>query len=354
MANEFTIDYTKFEPKKLTFTQMTENTRSKGQLIAFPEYPNNGADNGVYIQSPWIKLYTYGVPRLGEYYKTDSDRSHLRVPFDLSHEEIVKYVDIHKEMDKILSSDELKETLFGPKKAKKYTYQPIIREGQDKLEDSDSDEETNKNKKPAAPRPPYMKIKLDTTYPEGNVKSSVFESIMNPDTNKRVRTKVEGIVTIDDFAEKVRYLSNIRYIAKLVKVWAHPLTKKDPQYGVVFKLVKIEVEPAPKSASSMYKQIYESDNFIDSDTDNLPSIAKMKLDKSTESDESSDEITKPVIADSDESDSEIEVVTTKTTSKIVEVSSDSDDSENEEPEPEPEPVKVKAVTKKAPVTKSKK
>jgi hypothetical protein len=101
MANEVTVDYSKFDVNHLTFTKLEENSRSKGQLIAYPRFDptNSGKEGALFLQSPWLKLFTYGVPRLGEYYKTDGDRSHLRVPFDMSIPEIALFAQKMKEID---------------------------------------------------------------------------------------------------------------------------------------------------------------------------------------------------------------------------------------------------------------
>ena len=324
MANEITVDYSKFDVNHLTFTKVEENSRSKGQLIAYPRYDptNSGKEGALFLQSPWLKLFTYGVPRLGEYYKTDADRSHLRVPFDMSIPEVSAFVKKMKEIDDKFSSPEMMETMLG-KKSKKYKYQSIFREGQDQTSnESDDDDEKEITVKDTSPRPPYMKIKLDMTWPDNDVKTQVFNSILDQNSNKRTRTKVENIKTIDDFANVVRYLSNVRLMFRPVKFWAHQLTKKDPQCGIVFKLLKVEVEPN-KSSNSMYKQIYENDNFIDSDNDDesLPKVIETLTVKETKVIDIEDDNSE------DESDNDEPIITTKTT--IVEVESDSSDSDEE-------------------------
>jgi hypothetical protein len=343
MANEVTVDYSKFNVNHLTFTKVEENNRSKGQLIAYPRYDptDTGKEGALFLQSPWLKLFTYGVPREGEYYKTDADRSHLRVPFDMSIPEVAAFVAKMKEIDEKFGSPEMMETMLG-KKAKKYKYQSIFREGQDQTtnESDDEDGEKDTKAKVSPPRPPYMKIKLDMTWPDNEVKTQVFTSVLDQSSNKRLRTKVENIRTIDDFANVVRYLSNVRLMFRPVKFWAHQLTKKDPQCGIVFKLLKVEVEPN-KSSNSMYKQIYESDNFIDDDDDEpLPKI----------------DVSAPVVLkqtkvtndnDSDEESDDEPVITKKAT--IVEVESDSDDSD-EEPDEEPIAQQKNAKGKKPTVT----
>jgi hypothetical protein len=366
MANEGTVEYSKFDVKHLSFTKLEENSRSKGQMIAYPRYDptNSGKEGPLFLQSPWIKLYTYGVPRLGEFYKTDADRSHLRVPFDLSIPEVAEFAEKMKSIDAYLGSAECMEKMLG-KKAKKYKYQPIYREGQDQTNGESDDEEEDKQKKSkeTAPRPPYMKIKLDTTWPDNNIKTQVFNSVLNKDTGKRTRTKVENMNTVDDFANVVRFLSNVRLMFRPVKFWAHGTSKKDPECGVVFKLIKVEVEPN-QTSNSMYKQIYDNDNFIDSDGEDEPlpkkleepetvfSKATTKAVKKEESDEeeSSDDeepvkskSTKKVESDDEESDDEVVV---QKTQQIAQVDSDSDESSEDD-----EPVKPKGKGKKAPPAK---
>jgi len=270
MSSDTTVDYTKFEVTKFEAPKPEENDRSMGQLVSYPSY-NGGS---LYLQLPWVKLYTYGIPRLGEFYKTDDDRSHLRIPLDLSIPEIADFVNKIKAIDAKFSSEEYKDKLFG-KKAKKYTYSPIYREGQPQEEDSDDDDDTKKSKAKAAPRPPYLKVKFDLTWPDKKVKTTIFESNLNTSTNKRDRKKLD-VSTIDEAANALRYMSTVRPIAWCVKLWAHNDKKKDPQYGLTFKLIKIEVEPAPKMGNYVSsKDIQESSAFVDSDDeDNVFNITK--------------------------------------------------------------------------------
>ncbi len=341
MSSDTTVDYTKFEVTKFEAPKPEENDRSMGQLISYPSY-NGGS---LYLQLPWVKLFTYGIPRLGEYYKTDADRAHLRVPLDLSIPEIADFVNKIKAVDAKFSSDEYKEKLFG-KKAKKYTYSPIYREGQAQEDDSDEEE----SKKPKAPRPPYVKLKFDLTWPDKKVKTTVFESILNTTTNKRDRKKIE-VSSIDDMANALRYMSTVRPISRCVKLWAHNDKKKDPQYGLSFKLIKVEVEPAPRMGNIVSsKDIQESSAFVDSDDDNehvFSAITKkaqptpVSLDKDSD-DEQVIVQKKTVQVDSDsESDDEPKTPAPKKPVAKQVAESDSDD----EPVKKPAPKKGKGKTK---------
>jgi hypothetical protein len=331
--SETIVNYTDFTPANLSFTKLEENDRSNGQLVGYPRY--NGAT--VDLQLPWIKLFTYGVPQLGQYYKSDADRSHLRIPLDVNNPEVAEFINKIKELDTLMASPDMGEKLFG-KKAKKYRYTPIFREGHVPVEESDDEDEPKKAKKPSAPRPPYIKAKLNLTYPERNIKTKVFESELNSETNKRTRTKLESIVSIDDFANIVRYQSNVRCIIRPFKIWAHSLTKKDPEFGISLRLERIEVDKS--SIAGAYKSAYTAEEFIDSDDEEeLPKIEKVAVSEPVAASK------KAVVEESDSSDDEPVI---KATAKVAEVAS-SDDSDSDD-----EPV-VKAPSKaKKPVAKSKK
>lgn len=327
-SNEIT-NYTNFNPELLKFTKLEENDRSNGQLVGYVNYGETNSP--LLLQLPWIKLFTYGIPNLGQYYKTDADRSHLRLPLDPSIPEVADLINVFKSIDNLFTNTERLEQMLG-KKSKKYKLATCFKEGQEQI----IDEDDPKPKKQTAPRPPYVKLKLDLTWPANEIKTVVYESVLDPVTNKRTRTKVDTVRSIDDFASVVRFLSTVRCIIRPVKVWAHSITKKDPEFGITFKLVKIEVENANKTNKTLYKSLYESDNFIDSDTEEeLPKVAMTQPSK--------------LLLDNNDDDSSDEEVVVKQPNAIIEVDS-SDDSEDE--------IKVTApvVTKsKKPVaTKSKK
>ena len=145
-----TVKYSDLEASRLSFTDLEANERSKGQLIAYPRYnhPTLGEGQALFLQAPWIKITHYGVPSLGEYYQKDEDRAFIKVVLDYSDPEIVKMASELKKIDAVYGSDDFKKKSFD-KKASKYEYQPIVREPEE-------DDE-------GVARPPYMKLKLDTS-----------------------------------------------------------------------------------------------------------------------------------------------------------------------------------------------
>jgi hypothetical protein len=217
------------------------------------------------LQAPWIEMNAYGIPQIGEYYKTDKDRAFIKIPLDLNNPEVKEFYEKLQSIDELMSSKKFKEQQFGAKASKyKYAY-PICRVP---VEDEEEDEDKDK-KKSKYPRPPYMKVKLDATWPETKITTQVFTSIMKDGKREREKQEVESV---DDFANHVRYLSKIRPIITPVKAWCEKKAKmgsNEMQYGVTFKLVKIEVEPHVGGGSNM-SQYMNNDAFIDSDDEEDP------------------------------------------------------------------------------------
>lgn len=362
-SQEKITNYTEFNASKLNFTKLEENERSNGQLIAYPRYTLNDVEISLDLQLPWMKLSTYGIPTLNEktqkYYKSDADRAHLRLPLDLSNPEVADFVARIKELDTLMESPEMCEKLFDPEvfgtKAKKYKYSPIFRE---------SEFIPNPKNPSALQKPPYIKLKLDTIWPDNEIRTKIFISELDSVTNKRTRTKAEGVRTVDDFAAIVKWQSTIRCIARPFKMWAHPMTKKDPEFGIGWKLMRIEVE---KVATSVYKSLHESDNFLDSDSDDelQVQVGSISINDSVVANikevDSKDKSRSIVDVDTDDSDDD-EVQQT-VPSKIVEIDSDDSDEDDaptpsktvvSKPEPEEESDEESEEEVVAPPPKSKK
>ncbi len=359
-AKEMTTNYSDVDVTRLGFTDLEENTRSKGQKIAYPRYdhPTHGTDSPLFIQFPWVNLNSYGIPRLGEYYSDDSQRSFVKIPLDQSIPEVKQFSELLQAIDEKIGSDEFKEKMFGSK-ASKYEYQPIYRLPQEEDEDAKKDP----NKKDYGPRHPYMKLKIDTTYPDNKVKSIVFTSI--PGANgKRTRTKVDGISSIDDISSHICFMSKIRPIGRPVKLWAQAPNKKDPTYGLTFKMAKVEVEPPSKSNSNV-KQYLESDAFLDSDEDETIETVKPAVTTKSTTSASTKAPTKQVAqVDSDEeseqesdeeSDEEVAKPVAKAAAKapVKQVAQADSDEESEEEDVKPAKKAPAKAAAKAPA-KSKK
>lgn len=278
-TKSLTTKYDKFDSERLSFTPLEENERSKGQKIGYPRYnhPSLGEGQPLFLQSPWITLFNYGVPTLGEYYKEDKDRAFIKVPLDMENPEVKKMVQQFDKVDAVLGDDDFKKENFG-KYAKKYEYQPIVR-----YPPSDEDEENQ--------RPPYMKLKLDLTWPDSNVKTEVWQSELL-ENGKRAREQL-NVETVTDFATHVSYMCKFRCVFRPVKLWAHQHKMKDPGYGIVFKLIKIEVEPS-KNSNSVYQSYLQGDVFVDDDEEVVQTAQKMVVETK--------ESSKKVVVDSDSSD----------------------------------------------------
>uniref|UniRef100_A0A6C0HUF9 Uncharacterized protein n=1 Tax=viral metagenome TaxID=1070528 RepID=A0A6C0HUF9_9ZZZZ len=317
-TQQTTTKFQDFNASDLSFTKFEENERSKAQNLAFPRFKES---QRLMLQGPWIDMNAYGVPQLGEYYKTDKDRAFIKIPLDLNNPEVKEFYEKLQSIDELMSSKEFKAQQFGDK-AKKYKYAyPICRVPIDDDEDEDK-------KKSKYPRPPYMKVKLDATWPETKILTQVFTSVMKDGKREREKQEVESV---DDFANVVRYLSKIRPIISPVKAWCEKKGKMGKdflEYGITFKLVKVEVEPHVGNSSNLSSYM-NNDAFIDSDDEDAdkPKFQGKPAAASTA------KITLPLIKNKKESDDEDEE------EKEESEAEESEPEEESEEEPEPEPVK---------------
>lgn len=288
-SNDLTTMYTNVDISRLSFTELKEGKNSKGQKSAYPLYnhPSGGSDSSLFIQFPWITMSNYGIPKIGEYVKSDADRLYIKCPLDLSLPEINElYTNLIVKLDEHLSSDDVKKSLFE-KKASKYEYNPMY-----KTPRVDDDEKPNSN-----PRLPFLKLKFDVSYPDNNMKTKVFKTLSDGK-----REKLEDIITISDMEKVVCWKCRFRPIVRLSKVWAQTVGtgKYGPGYGATLTIIKIEVEPPSTQGLGLkYKKYQEEDTFLD-ETNN-----KVELKKATQIVDSDEEPVKlskksAQIVDSDE------------------------------------------------------
>ena len=296
-AKQLTTKYTDFIPENFSIVspdneenQLGENERSKGQRIGYPRYRNaSGDDIRLFLQTPKMKLFSGGVPRIDAEngIASDNDRQFINVPFDLQNTESKMLYDKLCAIDSVYGSDDMKKRLFG-KKASKYHHFPIVKH-------PEPDEKTG------ADRPPRMKLKFMTSYPDGEVQTQVFV------TNSQGKREEQQLSTVTEFSELVRYQSENRYIINPAKMWAHTKPMGSTLgYGIIFKVVKVVTSP-PEGSSQGLTQFYTADAFIDSDeeeeeTHGGTTVQQAATEDGSAANESSDESDSEESSDESESD----------------------------------------------------
>lgn len=274
-----------FEPSRLTLTDFQDNEKTRGQKIAFLRYnhPSLGEETMLMLQTPWITLTSGGVPKPNtDYYPTDRQRAFMRLPI----EEGSTFFKAMTQLDEQFTSDKFKQEKFG-KNWKKFSMFPIV-----KIPEHDEDDDRE-------PLPPSMKIKFDLVWDTNNsdgceIKTQIYLSKVD-ENGKRERTLFDKN-SLEDVESILRLGSKVRSIIRPVKAWQNG--KKE--YGVTWKVIKMEVEPA-KNSNSLMKAYYEADAFLDSDDEEeeidvpqkmekkKPSMVNDSEDESEDEDESDDE-----------------------------------------------------------------
>jgi hypothetical protein len=212
-----------------------------------------------FIQFPWIKLDEYGLPRKEWFDDAEDNRQYdLKIPLNESNPNTKDLITLLKKTDAFLSSPETKTKLFKGK-ANKYKYHSIFH---DIIIDADNSE-SNKTDKSKPVKQPYMIIKID--YEDADfgkkIKSIIFKQT---DTKTKTKEIVKDINTIDDLRKHITYMCELYPIIRPCKLWAHNGNKKDPEYGLIFKLAKAIVQSQNSVVTkTSVKDYYNIDSFMD-------------------------------------------------------------------------------------------
>ncbi len=322
------ISYDKFNVENMSCTELKEGIGSKGPKIAFPEFYNNGVNQPILLQFPWINISQGGVPRISEYIKTDEERktAGVKIPLDDSIPESAKLLQVMRDFDKKCNSESFRMKLLG-KYYKKYNYLPVVKNDIKNNEDENKDEDDIIEPSIGPKYHPSLKLKLETDYQTGEITTKLYIDKDN------TRNWVEQVVKdINDFSNIFCYRSDVHVIIKVAKFWAHPITKQNPQWGATFKLMKAQVRPP----NSMINNPSAAD-FLNSDeeSEEKPKSSKKVVIKSENNEEENNE------------EKSLPPIVTKTTKKVAQVES-SDEEESKEKKslptpPPPTPIATKKV-----------
>ena len=322
------VPYNKVDLTRLSFTDLEDNDRIPSQKIAYVRYndPKHG-ENQFDIQTPDYLLDNFGIPDAdGPYYQTTKQRAFLKLPLDVNPTVTVKdendkqrekrvaklrmFKEVLEKFDKHMIENQTQ--IFGnAKNAKKYTYQPIVRQSKTIV---DSDSESDDEEKEVVTRPDYMKAKIPLDYNTEKVQVEVFQK------NKKdseayekdgSHTDIE-ISSLDDLRKHVGYMRRNKYVLHVSKLWAskQPANGQNTRmFGVTLKLRRVEVHPRPQVTTTVTEK--NETPFIDSDDEdevdqttvkhfveaeqNLDAEESEEESEEEESEEESEEEPEPVV-----------------------------------------------------------
>ncbi len=350
-----------FEKERFSVTDIDKgNDRVTGQWMAYPRYDYAGkGENTCVFQTPEIKLTQYGLPSIGEYYKEDSQRTFVKVPFDPSQDGCDVLKNMLSQIDEHLQDEKFLKTIFGKKQWKSFTYQPMVREPQEQEEelgsDEDSEEEVASKAKKGdgekADRFDYCKVKLDVSWGSGELETKFFVKEAGEDGKKKRPEEVK-CKTVSELDNYLTWGSTIRMMVMVNKFWAQKTKQNGTKsYGVTMKALQIVITPSESRGS--LKKDFEKYAFIDEDGEYDDS--EDSEDDETLSSESSGKKKKASAKEAneldgsdeeDEEDAESEEDEEDAASEEDEEDEDDEASEEESEESEEE-IKPKKVVKKA-------
>ena len=130
-----------FDIGRFSVTDMIDSKYIPKQKISYPMYSYPKGDSQLIFETDPIKFVQYGIPLLGDYYKTDKDRNFFKIPCDPEQKACINLFKMLEKIDGFMVKN--KKELFG-KLADKYTYVPLVKkpyDNDDDIDDYDSREE---------------------------------------------------------------------------------------------------------------------------------------------------------------------------------------------------------------------
>lgn len=355
------IDFKDFKVSELSFSDIDFSPAKKekgkisyntSQYISFPRYK----DELPTFRAGWLQFTSGGIPKLGEYYKSDENRDFVKVPLieekhlpepykgnPFTPEELLyrrltiqTCAELRRgmtEIDRYIIKN--KSKILG-KFAEKFEYQPIVRTPQ-KSDDLDEEKEGMEVEKPD-----YMKFKLMTNFETKELQTAVYTCEEIDESGKAINTMKTDVKTVTDLCEYHNFLCVSRYIFRMVKLWAARNANKDTgkrMFGVSFKICQILVKPSVRRpGGNMEMGFGFDDDCVTMDDSELNNLVGDE-NATTRDEEVMDEE-----VEREERDDEVERVD----DVEVETGDDSgDDTEEEVPPPPP-----KKTTRKTPAKKS--
>jgi hypothetical protein len=156
------------------------------------------------IQTDWILLNNYGIPKADKYHTTEESRRYLQIPL-FPDDTFYKFI---QSLDNHFSSDCFKKQ-FLQEKQQNFNYISIIKEGKNDY-------------------PPFMKIKIDF------YNDKYLSEIYHKDDKDNIKCDLN---CMNDIKRCIPYKSDIKIIFRINKLWF-----MSKNYGVQIKLVKVLIK----------------------------------------------------------------------------------------------------------------
>lgn len=260
--------YKKFDPNNLDFSKLAEPKLGGGkQYISFPRYddPKYGEQN-VIIQTPFIKLSTYGIyPHNPEYHKKEGDRDFIKVPLSDNDPNVARFKKVLKLVDKrvLKKKKEVFSDMIPDKiQQKMYKYSPIVKSPPIVMGKKKKDDEKEFEK------PDFVKVKFDVNYKTKEYETRVY--ILNSrDDELDEDAEPEPVKNIEDMEKIIRLNCDVRMILLIGKLWASksPIGS-DFKFGLGIKVLGVEVVPSAGARSGIRRQYQTRHAFVkDNDGD---------------------------------------------------------------------------------------
>lgn len=327
------IKFKNFDSESLDFSPLNKDNQK--QNISYVNYIDRvkNVKTKPIFQVSKFELNSYGIPSLYDpddpksldYYKDDASREFIKIGWDTNQDALNDFFQFLEKIDELADTDQFRRKIFGNKNLSKYKYIPCVKTPAEMDDDDDDEEGDDKKKKKnktdekeKKPKLKYAKLRFNIQYvKEGkNTKHVNSTKLVKIIDGKRENINAD---TITEIADQITYKSTLRFIFAISKLWSAKAPNKGSlDYGIGFKIMKIEYTPGIKS--SMNGDLMEFDDSEEEDEPISPkksgkSTKSQKFDDDDDDDVSDKKSSKKKKSNSDDEDNETEVIVGKSKGK---------------------------------------
>ena len=193
---------------KYTDVELDKITASKYQQHLLVNYEKQRMN----IQTPWMTLTHYGIPKCDKFHTTEESRRYLQIPLNDD-----KFIEFIHSLDEYFNSENFRNTCLNEKQ-RSFNYMTIFKEGKNNY-------------------PPSMKIKMH-----------IYDDIIKTDVYHKIdgEHKECDLQNMDDVKRAIPYMSECIFIFKVNRIWF-----MSKNYGVQLKLMKVLIKPPTKENTTI-------------------------------------------------------------------------------------------------------
>lgn len=233
------IDCDTFNEYCIEVTNLNKNDYVPHQLSSqiLYRYPEVSLPCELSFRTPFVELIYNGIPHISDYYKTDDQRSFIKLTLDPKRDDAKPFIQLFEKIDNYIITH--KNTILG-NHHEKYEYLPCIKQsGGIAGKSQEHDDFVAENKKKKSHEYKYVKLRIGRNFNTKKILTHIFVRDNIEDSPKKIEPK-----NIDELSEYLVNGAKIRMIISVTKLWADEFNSNSEykhKFGIIMKVMNMDI-----------------------------------------------------------------------------------------------------------------